>query len=416
MISRRKILSRSLDNLDDISRTGEEEDVWYDKDKLCRDHIQEVLDKWTQIDDEIWAKIIVFERNRRVAKAYARSPVITINGSKHGFDGMRIGLNGFDNPMRDTKTAEVKKLIGEGFKMKMDETGNILVKRYGKSNVLVQNTLQNANDETVIGADIAKLPNHALQVGKSGKLFDIKKFNLNINRELGRSYPDRRRLERQCLSAVALVKSSDNLLNCPLWILVINVVAIDMLKNKMSAIPKMFDSDNNNRSPPSSSNEDPYSTIDSQAELTELHPAVIQAASKLSTPKYEEVPYEPKPDYEALENDKALKPVRFASKDKNGNKPKQRKKQDDPYYCGLLARIPNFIKSSKPNKKCSSNKEAKMARKISAQYTSQPIPIASVHQYPYSPVYPYKMYPHHHPLSQSQFSLWDARSLISGVD
>lgn len=76
--------------------------------------------------------------------------------------------------MRDTKTAEVKKLIGEGFKMKMDETGNILVKRYGKSNVLVQNTLQNANDETVIGADIAKLPNHALQVGKSGKVSGTK--------------------------------------------------------------------------------------------------------------------------------------------------------------------------------------------------------------------------------------------------
>lgn len=76
--------------------------------------------------------------------------------------------------MRDTKTAEVKKLIGEGFKMKMDETGNILVKRYGKSNVLVQNTLQNANDETVIGADIAKLPNHALQVGKSGKVSEQK--------------------------------------------------------------------------------------------------------------------------------------------------------------------------------------------------------------------------------------------------
>uniref|UniRef100_A0A1B0BKU4 MH2 domain-containing protein n=1 Tax=Glossina palpalis gambiensis TaxID=67801 RepID=A0A1B0BKU4_9MUSC len=43
------------------------------------EHIQEVLDKWTQIDDEIWAKVIVFERNRRVAKAYARAPVLTIN-------------------------------------------------------------------------------------------------------------------------------------------------------------------------------------------------------------------------------------------------------------------------------------------------------------------------------------------------
>lgn len=54
-----------------------------------QEHIQEVLDKWTQIDDEIWAKVIVFERNRRVAKAYARAPVLTINGSDDGFDGMR---------------------------------------------------------------------------------------------------------------------------------------------------------------------------------------------------------------------------------------------------------------------------------------------------------------------------------------
>jgi hypothetical protein len=54
-----------------------------------QEHIQEVLDKWTQIDDEIWAKVIVFERNRRVAKAYARAPVLTVNGSDDGFDGMR---------------------------------------------------------------------------------------------------------------------------------------------------------------------------------------------------------------------------------------------------------------------------------------------------------------------------------------
>jgi hypothetical protein len=53
------------------------------------------------------------ERNRRVAKAYARAPVITVNGSDDGFDGFRIGLAGFDNPMRDAKTEEVKRLIGQ---------------------------------------------------------------------------------------------------------------------------------------------------------------------------------------------------------------------------------------------------------------------------------------------------------------
>ncbi|KAG0728754.1 hypothetical protein GWK47_031835 [Chionoecetes opilio] len=76
------------------------------------DHIQEVLMKWEQIDDEIWSKVIVFERNRRVAKAYARAPVLTVNGSDDGFDGFRIGLCGFENPMRDPQTEEIRRHIG----------------------------------------------------------------------------------------------------------------------------------------------------------------------------------------------------------------------------------------------------------------------------------------------------------------
>ena len=58
-----------------------------------QDHIKEVLEKWESIDDEIWAKVIVLERNRRVAKAYARAPVLTINGSDEGFDGFRYEIH-----------------------------------------------------------------------------------------------------------------------------------------------------------------------------------------------------------------------------------------------------------------------------------------------------------------------------------
>jgi hypothetical protein len=36
-------------------------------------------------------RVLVTERNRRVAKAYARAPVLTVNGSDDGFDGFRIG-------------------------------------------------------------------------------------------------------------------------------------------------------------------------------------------------------------------------------------------------------------------------------------------------------------------------------------
>merc|ERR1712083_766979 len=131
-VSRRKILSQSRDELSSFEpnlQDEPEDDVWYTKEKLYRDHIQEVIDKWDSIDDEIWAKVIVLERNRRVAKAYARAPVITVNGSTDGFDGFRIGVAGFDNPLRDSNTSAAIQALGLGLKLKMDDVGNILVKR-----------------------------------------------------------------------------------------------------------------------------------------------------------------------------------------------------------------------------------------------------------------------------------------------
>jgi len=72
MVSRRKILSRSRDDLtfDDEPTFHKkfEEDTFYSQEKLYKDHVQEILRKWDAIDDEIWAKVIVMERNRRVAK------------------------------------------------------------------------------------------------------------------------------------------------------------------------------------------------------------------------------------------------------------------------------------------------------------------------------------------------------------
>ena len=208
--------------------------------ELCfcffQDHIQEVLNKWESIDDEIWAKIIVLERNRRVAKAYARAPVLTVNGSDDGFDGFRIGLAGFDNPMRDPKTEEVKRHIGQGCKIKMDDSGNILIKRIAKSNVYVKPTMgatASTNEDTAISTEILKLPNGGLEAEKPVKLFDMKKFQQNVSREMKRGYPDRRKLEWQCICAVAFVKNESEILESPCWIMLINVVAMDMLKSKM---------------------------------------------------------------------------------------------------------------------------------------------------------------------------------------
>lgn len=65
------------------------------------------------------------------------------------------------------------------------------------------------------------------------QLFDMKKFQQNVSRELRRAYPDRRRLECQCLSAISFVKNEADMLESPIWVMIINVVAMDMLKSKL---------------------------------------------------------------------------------------------------------------------------------------------------------------------------------------
>lgn len=64
----------------------------------------------------------------------------------------------------------------------------------------------------------------------------MKKFASNVSRELRRAYPDRRKLEIECITAVSFVKQESELLNCPCWIMIVNLVAMDMLKAKIPPV------------------------------------------------------------------------------------------------------------------------------------------------------------------------------------
>ena len=48
-----------------------------------------------------------------------------------------------------------------------------------------------------ISNDILKLPSEVLELERPFKLFDMKKFQQNVNWELKRQYPERRKLETQ---------------------------------------------------------------------------------------------------------------------------------------------------------------------------------------------------------------------------
>jgi len=353
MVSRRKILSQSRDELSYElnlkSSEAEEEDAWYSKEKLFKDHIQEVLGKWDSIDDEIWAKVVVLERNRRVAKAYARAPVITVNGTEQGFDGFRIGVAGFENPMRDVGTEEIIKQINQGFKLKMDDMGNILIKRLCKSQVYARPS----SEECALSNDIMKLNNGLLEHDKPFKLFEMKKYQSNLNRELKRQYPDRRKLEAQCISLVSFGPSQVDILDAPIWILVINVVAMEMLRSKFPPTHLL----DNRRIATCSSDEDPYSIAGSGSSGSSGNGNTRHRSSSRDVPP------------QLPPRDNIYGTVQPANNVWRGETEKQRDKKtgDDPYYFGLSARIPNFVKSRKKKQK---ERDAARSRSTPAQPNS----------------------------------------------
>ena len=69
--------------------------------------------------------------------------------------------------MRDSKTEEAKRHINQGEKIKMDEQGNILIKRLCKNNVYVKSTNQ---EDNAIGPEIIRNSQGALEHEKPGKV------------------------------------------------------------------------------------------------------------------------------------------------------------------------------------------------------------------------------------------------------
>lgn len=232
-ISRRKIIKSQQAGLGTAREAEEESDVWHEKDGLYAHHLKEVLDKWADIDDEIWGKIICMEKNRRVAKAYARVPVLTINGSDDGFDGFRIGVCGFENGKRQTETTDTLKTIGDGIKIKLDHNGNLYIKKLTDADVLVREYSEGSVSDSCLSEDVQKAQGQ-LEAGKPAKVFDMKRFIQNITRELNGPYVNRRKLELQCFTSIFFGQNgSDDILEAPCWVMVINIVALDMLRSQL---------------------------------------------------------------------------------------------------------------------------------------------------------------------------------------
>lgn len=219
--------------------------------------MKEVQNKWSTLkfNDDIWAKLIYFERNRRLAKAYVSAPVLTIDGSTSGLDGFRIGLSGIENTYRSLQSVGCLRSIGQGIKLKIDSQGNILIKKIGDKSALGQSqcsiwvkdwpSLSGTNNCSHLGSSkiadnvsMREIDDHDIFY----KLFDMRKFRLMLEKSKLRK--DDFLDWRHCVSIISFAQNVDSgpskltrtdILDNPCWIMLINIIAIDMLKSSISS-------------------------------------------------------------------------------------------------------------------------------------------------------------------------------------
>ncbi|KAI1730501.1 MH2 domain-containing protein [Ditylenchus destructor] len=228
-------MQHSRNNIPSSSRSQVAEQ-WRGVDEFVLGHVCEVLHKLgsreNKLDDEIWGKIILMKGTKQLAKAYLRNPVLIIDGSDAEFDGMRIGFNHFHRPSSDDLCSK----INDGVIIKMDSEGNIRAMARGPTPVFLQGWKE-INVKNCISKKLWL--NKGKLVTKSPtmpdrerifKVFDMGNFRRSIDE--AKSSSDNKTLYFKSTIRLALVKDGGELNSgkSPCWLLLLNIIAIDMLR------------------------------------------------------------------------------------------------------------------------------------------------------------------------------------------
>uniref|UniRef100_A0A915I612 MH2 domain-containing protein n=1 Tax=Romanomermis culicivorax TaxID=13658 RepID=A0A915I612_ROMCU len=210
---------------------GESDERWSNLESFYEDHIAATLSKIRCLDDEVWGKLILMNRNKCIAKMYLRNPLIVLDGTKNSFDGQRIGLDHFENADADEQTLEIRVKLGAGILLKVDQKGSIWVKKVTKCPIVIQNI--DKPGIASFGAEILKT-NGILETNVPTKIFDMKLFREDFERATRFNNIDdeiTKRLLYKGIIRISFFRNENRSLRTPCWCALINLIAMELLTN-----------------------------------------------------------------------------------------------------------------------------------------------------------------------------------------
>ncbi|GMT32873.1 hypothetical protein PFISCL1PPCAC_24170, partial [Pristionchus fissidentatus] len=207
MLIERLLHENNEDKCDSRPSTSHAAAVWDDIEAFARDNLQEVEQKLHQLDNLIWGKCIVMERNTRTAKAYFRSNSLRIDGSKEDFDGARFGLRRYGNQRRDETSERILNGLGEGLILRVDSTGDVYLRC--PCTVWISRGMKS----------------EMVERGREVKLFDLRSFKSSLLNRDSDEDPRRNLLSE---SIVYIKLSPAPALSCPLWFCLIHLITVEL--------------------------------------------------------------------------------------------------------------------------------------------------------------------------------------------
>ncbi|CAG9533798.1 unnamed protein product [Cercopithifilaria johnstoni] len=237
-------------------------DRWYTVEQFEKEHVIEILEKLEKghLDDDLWGKIILMEKCRRLVKIYLRKATLIIDGSNDEYDGITLGFNHFENFDHDKDSNDIRDKIGDGVIIKIDENGNIKAMARGLAPVIVQGwndpTSKCIPKQLIAQKGRLKTIKDRLKgitdQQRVEKIFDMRLFNWSIEQELKQSKPNTLKLLLKSCIRISLVKDVGmSALKTPCWFMIVNLVALDVLRSKLPILSLItgtqhFSSQNNN--------------------------------------------------------------------------------------------------------------------------------------------------------------------------
>ena len=198
-------------------------DIWSNERECLEEHLDDLEEMWDQLDDEVWAQLIILEKNKRIDKVFLRKPKITISNGNEHYDHFEnqgaIGLSNFE--FREENVSDILDKIGKGCSFEMDNGGNILA--------------SNLSNKALFFKQVDKDSTKKVIDKKPFKLFDMNRFQTQTKKEFKKDSPDWNKLRIGSATSLSFVEHIVECLEQPLWMLLINVVALDFLRSRRSS-------------------------------------------------------------------------------------------------------------------------------------------------------------------------------------